>query len=918
MFCRGSIVWSSDAGEPAEVWNGYTVFQVKHKQRLSGTPSQDAAWLRNQIRDELEAWASPASGRGPVPDYFVVVTNVPLTPVPRSGGLDTINQSIRTFIDDLADERYDDVTDRNGREAAMLRKTKHARMSKLRAWRVWDGNQVDTFLAAHGGVRRAFSAFLTASDVFAHLGEFTDKLPLDELEPALRKHARIGLMGERSIYFDEAGSALGMGTPIEKVAIDLPLAPGTDRPAGTVMRHVLGRGERVLKPSLNLFDGPRHIVIVGAPGNGKTTMSKFLVQIYRAAMLAGGSDLGQDLQEVISETDTSVRRLRRTSLPAHRRWPMRIDLAEYVEEGGLVEESTLVRWLAAKVSRRSNLGELTPRAVMSWLKQWPSFLVLDGLDEVTDPTTRKRLIARITEFVSEAESENCDLLTVVTTRPTGYVENIAPTQFERVDLARLSIGDAVAYGIRTTRIRLGHDQDKIDRVEKELRRAAESEPMRRMMQTPLQVLIMTIIVEGAGRLAPDRYSLFWGYYDTVFKREREKRGRFPRLLQDHAQHILELHQRVGFHLQLHAEESRGATATITLSELRDVGWQVLHDAGYKPSDVDASLLDEIVTAATHRLVLLAPRDDDSGLGFDVRSLQELMAARYLTTGTSSEVIHRLRIAAVSPHWRNTLLFAAGQWFSEPQPHQHEAIVSLVENLDSDASCRLGRVCPVGPFLALDLIDDGMARTQPRFNERLLTAGLKALHVPRLPDLLGVTRVLVRAAEMSDRSREQVADALRDALSDQSSQFTAQQVQDAIDAVTAESDAGIDIRALTQVKASRPVTEPPLYEDAWAEFEAWTAPTAASDRTTSSHLAAAAESIRNLRNRTKQPGVGSNDIAESIMHALRNPEAAPLLEEALVAIRPHELKMIARIRDTVVASLLRQPIGPTLRRKPTKP
>jgi len=63
-------------------------------------------------------------------------------------------------------------------------------------------------------------------------------------------------------------------------------------------------------------------------------------------------------------------------------------------------------------------------------------------------------------------------------------------------------------------------------------------------------------------------------------------------------------------------------------------------------------------ADQHRLVLIAPRGDD-GYGFDVRSLQELMAAMYVTTGPQDLVTARLRAVAPSPHWRNTWLFAAG-------------------------------------------------------------------------------------------------------------------------------------------------------------------------------------------------------------------------------------------------------------------
>ena len=132
---------------------------------------------------------------------------------------------------------------------------------------------------------------------------------------------------------------------------------------------------------------------------------------------------------------------------------------------------------------RANVRQVTPRALNSWMQQWPWFLVLDGLDEVTEPMVRKRLIRHITEFVSDAEADDCDLLVVVTTRPTGYMENIAPSLFERVDLSLLEVAQAVQYGALVTRVRLGTDLDKIERIETQLRRAAETESLRRLMKT---------------------------------------------------------------------------------------------------------------------------------------------------------------------------------------------------------------------------------------------------------------------------------------------------------------------------------------------------------------------------------------------------------------------------------------------------
>ncbi|WP_433717169.1 NACHT domain-containing protein (plasmid) [Nocardia sp. CA-084685] len=901
MFCNGTIIWSGAKGEPAEVWEGYTVFQAKHKLRLETEPADNARWLWGQVRAELSAWADPKSGRDPVPHYLVIVTNVPLTPTPGSGGFDWLNAQFEKYIKALADASRDV-------DSGAERKAKQRRLSRLRKWRIWDGHQVDGLITKHQGVRRTFGAFLTVPDVFAHLADFTDKLPIHELEGGLRRHARAALIGDRSIYFDEAGSGDGGGTPIDQVAIDLPITPGPDGKRRTVFGHILDRGEQVLKPVLGLHTGPRHVVVAGGPGNGKTTMSKFLVQAYRAALLDGASDLGADHQAVIAETARTLRGLGRDGLPKFRRWPMRIDLAEYADEQGLSEDSTLLRWIAHKVSKRSNVGVITASTLDSWIKQWPWFLVLDGLDEITDPRIRKRLIQQITEFVSEADGDNCDLLVVVTTRPTGYVENISPTQFERIDLSRLDIDEAVRYGVHAARVRLKGDDEKIERIAKQLSRAADDDSLRHLMQTPLQVLIMTIIVEGAGRIAPDRYSLFWGYYDTVFKRERQKQTTLAQLLQDHASTILTLHQRVGFELQVRSE-SESSTALMPPDELREVAWTVLHDNGYRPSDVDSELLARIVLAATHRLVLLTPisRGQD-GLGFDVRSLQELMAARFLTTGPIEQIITRLKTAAPNPHWRNTWIFAAGHLFADPQPHQHGELTSLVEQVDQDAAHRLGRICPIAPGLALDLIDDGMTRSHPRFHNRLLAVAFEIFHVPLLADPLSVARVLVRAAAASEQVRSTIAQALRDGLSDVPlTRDTTQAVQDKITIACREAGVSQHVRGLAVVRGSAirkklPVTR----EQAWQQYrEILTELSSSSQRI---HTIEQVDSAFCAIGESGSIGVDVGPVIE----ALFDRDTAELLEMALENLVEYEAELMETLRNLVLPMMHRSPVGELLR------
>jgi hypothetical protein len=120
LYFRGQLVWTGAEDQPGELWDGYTVFQVKHKARLAARQQDNASWLWSEIRGELDDWADVEKARDPVPDYLVFVTNVPLTPAPNAGGHDFIHGNIRNYLREL-DDSARDVGDGSDRKAKLAR-----------------------------------------------------------------------------------------------------------------------------------------------------------------------------------------------------------------------------------------------------------------------------------------------------------------------------------------------------------------------------------------------------------------------------------------------------------------------------------------------------------------------------------------------------------------------------------------------------------------------------------------------------------------------------------------------------------------------------------------------------------------------------------------------------------------------------
>lgn len=133
---------------------------------------------------------------------------------------------------------------------------------------------------------------------------------------------------------------------------------------------------------------------------------------------------------------------------------------------------------------------------------------------------------------------------------------------------------------------------------------------------------------------------------------------------------------------------------------------------------------DLVDAATKRLVLLVPRDD--GIGFEIRSLQELMAAHAITEGEDAAVLSRLRLLAHSPHWRNTWLLSAGNLLRSERFER--SLIQLLRDLDNEPG-RLGSRYPTAPLLAADLLDDNLAVSRPNFERALMNRLFAVLDRP---------------------------------------------------------------------------------------------------------------------------------------------------------------------------------------------
>ncbi|MFD3330744.1 NACHT domain-containing protein [Streptomyces sp. NPDC058701] len=678
------------------------MLQSKFLQRPRGT-SPDTTWFLGQVRAELRQWANKESKRvrqGALPEYLLFATNVVLSPDPVAGGIDLFESTVEELLAELE--------------------------LPVKAVHVWHFDQISRYLDMYPGIRQTYGALTTAGDVLFRLRELLEGTASD-LGELLANHCSKELSTDQWVKMGQAGDAENQRLPLDEIAID-PTASyvssdGTHKTV-SVVRHILLHGDAVLRPSVRGSQEAPFVALIGGPGQGKSTIGQILCQVYRSTLLTDSMNrLDVETAEVVGSFNGELSRMG-LDAPAARRWPVRVDLSDYADVVAGGEDLSILRYLSNRISLRT--PDITASQLRSWLKSWPWLVVLDGLDEVASPQARDAVMEKINDFIIDAQSVDADLLLVATSRPQGYREEFSHRRYLHLRLENLDSEGAVAYAAQLTQLRHPGDPETAERVLLRLKEASEQELTARLMTTPLQVTIMAIILERRERVPQQRYRLFSDYYQTIYNREANKSGPVARLIDDYRTPIDHLHERVGLFLQVLAEREGDSNAAISKEDLFRITerYLSLSGEGYEPA-VASVLAGRIVDAAMHRLILLVPRKEYS-VGFEVRSLQEFMAARAIVTDDMEETCFFLKGIAPSAHWRNTWLLAAGRVFYD-RPGFRDRIVTLLDEIQ--AADELSLCVKPGSSLAIGLLNDDVAAKAPRFLRGFTRHALEMIEDP---------------------------------------------------------------------------------------------------------------------------------------------------------------------------------------------
>ncbi|MFJ8738284.1 NACHT domain-containing protein [Embleya sp. NPDC127516] len=692
------------------LWSGYGVIQAKFMEN-PGKPKENAAWLASQINSEMAAWKERRDAGKDIPAYYLVSTNVRLSPQEQIGGIDKVDECMKS----------------------------HAKTLGFKGWLVWHSDTISTLLATNNDVRTSYAAWITPGDVLASVLQARQEED-KEFPEALNSFLAKELLRQRYVNLDQSGSADDRNLALADIFVDLPFQPWQDEYAYPNSKKVLttiisssdarygasGQGE-----SDGQTESEQKYVLIGGPGQGKTTITQFICQVYRASLVA---ESRTSKQIDISRAIEKINRLMSSEsipVPRNRRWPINIQLTRLADDLAKNKSSSVLEYLANYISRRCT-GSVSETQLKKWLRTYPWFVVLDGLDEVPAASNRAEVLSTIDDFLVEAASVNADLVVVATTRPQGYTDEFSPRSYRHLHLTALTEQVAMNFGSKLATARHGEESDRKDRLVERLERAYMEPATSRLMTTPLQVSILAVLLDRVGQAPKDRYTLFDEYYRVIYERELEKDSQASSLLRDHRSDVDAIHSRVGLLLQTQSERSGETTSTLSTQELRNVVRARLSREGHAGVELEA-LCGHIIQAATDRLVFLVSSRSDE-IGFEIRSLQEFWAAQGVVQGTDLQVGNRLRAISASSHWRNTLLFALGSIFAKRE-NMRDTVVTLVSELNSHSAIHfeVRKSLLLGSRLAVSLLRDGMVRA-PLYAQLLTEQALLLLRLPPDEDI----------------------------------------------------------------------------------------------------------------------------------------------------------------------------------------
>jgi predicted NACHT family NTPase len=460
----------------------------------------------------------------------------------------------------------------------------------------------------------------------------------------------------------------------------------------------------------------RKILLEGGPGQGKSTITQMITQIYRSEVL-----LRDDLNPE-----------ERWFPPQKKRLPFRMELRHFAEWLGEHREASVEEYLASLFQKDSGGSQVIVDDIHSMVEHSPVLLIFDGLDEVGSSDLRDQVLVKIVECVDRFETTlHSDLKVVVTTRPpaiAGRREQLA--SFRRFPIAPMEKLVINSYLDRWLSVQV-HDQSDRRDVHTSFERRRNETHVAALAKNPMQLSVLLHFIRLKGEAFPDRRAeLYRDYFRTVIDRDVEKSSE----LRQKRELIETLHQLLGY--KIHSlTEAEKADGTLRRAQLLEI----VHDWMMLQVSNPTSAADEIFRLGEERLgliVALKGEGEEATYGYEIQPIREYFAAAYINEQIQGDAHEVFQSLIGRPYWKEVALFLAGlrrpnekadlltranAVEREPEvPWRHDGRTIILQLLQEGVFSQPGHVFSEAVDFMIDLLDPSLV-TIPNEPKELLEA-----------------------------------------------------------------------------------------------------------------------------------------------------------------------------------------------------
>lgn len=403
------------------------------------------------------------------------------------------------------------------------------------------------------------------------------------------------------------------------------------------------------------------LVLIGGPGSGKSTLTRYLA-------------LNSTTQPTML---TSVTTLPQFDFLPEKPLPLRIELRRFSEDRRQRPEYNFLSYVAEVQLGRAGRG-IDMRMFQILLERRAMLLLFDGLDEVATLDERRILIEEIEEFARTYPGNRI----VVTTRPVGYeLARFSDRWFVHASIQefndqqiRLFLERWYMHVLRLVPL-LPNDQEELEALYTTL---INNTRLRTLASNPLLLTVITTL-HRYERLPDRRVKLYDRCADLLLDTWAKLRGTNDRWramrMQKEDQYACVAH--LGFILH-NRSEGRGSDATASdvptkfiMREIETFLQQQQLFASVAERRAEASLFLDLVKVEAGLIVERGVGEDNEALyGFVHRTFQEYFAAVHIyenslqeenSTAIGTFLLEHLH----DPHWQEVILLLLGKLKRKP-------------------------------------------------------------------------------------------------------------------------------------------------------------------------------------------------------------------------------------------------------------